>query len=401
MKRSYLDHNATSPLRPAARAALTVELGSAALLGNPSSAHAEGRRARRLLEDARESIAALLGAERDGVVFTSGGSEANTQTLSLARGGHVITTRIEHPSILANLAESAAEDAAPTTTDVIPAGGLPIWLDLDAVGRVDGDGSDELALASSEGGPALWTVALANHETGVIQDVARLAAQARAAGVLTHTDASQAVGRIPVSFAELDVDLMTVCAHKFGGPPGIGALVLRRGTGVPALVRGGGQEAGQRAGTEACLLASAFAAGLDEALTCLPEHSTRWSGWRDTLLSQLRQLIPELQLNSPPNDGLPNTLNVSFPGRDGQALVHRLDLEGVGVSHGSACASGSLEPSPVIRQITGDESRARSAVRISFGWNNIDADVDRLVAAVSRLLRDARSHPSVSSPGSS
>jgi cysteine desulfurase len=367
VKRLYLDHNATCPLRPGAREVLASWLEQP-ILGNPSSVHADGRLARRWLEDARESLAADLGCGRDELVFTSGGTESNALALASADPAcAVLYAPTEHPSITRSLAER----------------GRAIALPLDAEGRVHAASLGECAgvagrtgAAGLAGGrPAFLSVALANHETGVLQDVAALAEAAHALGAAVHCDASQAFGKLPLAFRDLGVDLMTVSAHKLGGPTGIGALVVRAGYPLAPLLRGGSQESGLRAGTEPAALARAFAAATREAIADLPRALVRWSRWTEALLSTLRNLEPSVQLNSPASGRLANTLNASFPGRSGSALVQRLDLEDVSVSHGSACASGAARPSPVLLAMGLDEDRARAAVRISVGPANDDADI--------------------------
>ncbi|HEX5010259.1 MAG TPA: aminotransferase class V-fold PLP-dependent enzyme [Planctomycetota bacterium] len=366
MRRLYFDHNATCPLRANARAALR-EAGELPL-GNPSSAHAEGRRARRLLEEARERLAAVAGCARDEVVFTSGGTESNALALR-AGEGVVLHAPIEHPSVLRPLAARGGARALP----------------VDRWGRVDPG-----AIARAAGGerPALLSVALANHETGVVQDGAALARAAHAAGARVHCDASQALGKWPLSFRDLDADLLTLSAHKVGGPPGVGALLVRKGTPLAPLLLGGEQEGGARAGTEAAALARAFAAAAEEAEAERAEAAARWSAWIAMLRTGLATLEPAMQWNSPDDDVLPNTLNASFPGRSGAVLVQRLDLEGVAVSHGSACATGSRQPSPVLLALGADERRARAAVRFSVGPTNVEGDVEELLARIARVLRD-------------
>ena len=367
MRRIYLDHNATCPLRANAREALAA--AEELPLGNPSSAHEEGRRARRLLEEARERLAAAVGCARDELVFTSGGTESNVLALRAAGDGLVLHAPIEHPSVLRPLAARGAARALP----------------VDGWGRVD-----PAAIARTAGGerPALLSVALANHETGVVQDVAALARAAHAAGALAHCDASQALGKWPLSFRDLDADLVTLSAHKLGGPPGVGALLVRKGTPLVPLLLGGEQEGGARAGTEPAALAVAFAAAAEEAVAQRAAAAARWRAWIAALRAGLRELEPALQWNSPEDEVLPNTLNASFPGRSGAVLVQRLDLEGVAVSHGSACATGSRQPSPVLLALGADERRARGALRFSVGPANAEGDVDEALARLRRALRD-------------
>lgn len=370
-ERLYLDHNASAPLVPAAREALHRALGHAG--GNPSSAHLEGRAARRLIEDARELIAARLGAPRDAVVFTSGGTEANALGLASAPpGGSLVVLATEHPSLLAGAAAR---------------GSLTPWL-VDAEGRArfEADGAPPAAVRDAR--PQLVAASLANHETGTLQDRAGFERAARSLGAALLLDACQAVGRMPVAFDASGASLMSVASHKIGGPSGIGALLVGGRRPSPVL-RGGGQEDGLRAGTESAWLAPAFAAALDDAVGQLEQRRARWSRLRARLIDALADLPADVVVNSP-RDGLPNTLNVSFLGRPGPALVRRLDLEGVAVSHGAACATGSSLPSPVLlAQGLGDE-RARSCVRISFGPEHDEHHVDRLIDALRRTMDDVR-----------
>jgi len=366
MRRLYLDHNASCPLRPEARAAMQEALEDP-LAGNPSSAHADGRRARARLEAARETLAAMLDCSRDELVFTSGGTESNTLALGTAAPHeHVLYAPIEHPSLLEPLRDRPHAVAL----------------------RVDGNGlidPDELPRHAPLR-PSLVTAALANHELGVVQDLPRLVAAAHALGARFHCDASQAAGRLPLSFRALGVDLMTVSAHKLGGPVGIGALVVRIGTPLRALLRGGEQEGGLRAGTEAVALAAGFAAAASRATVELPVAAPRWRAWCAALRSEIARMEPDAVFNSPAHDGLPNTLNVSFPGRPGSSLVYRLDIEGASVSHGSACASGSLKPSPVLLACGASDDRARGALRISFGPVNSPDDLAEFGPRLARAL---------------
>jgi cysteine desulfurase len=375
MRRLYFDHNATCPLRECARDALR-RCWEEPLAGNPSSVHAEGRLARRWLEEARERLAAVLDCHRDEVVFTSGGTESNSTALAgIEPDRWILHSPIEHPSVLAPLARRGHVRALP----------------------VDDEGHVDPGAVSAAGAlrPALVSIGLANHETGVVQDLAALAAAAHAAGAAFHCDASQAFGKLPLSVRALDVDLLTVSAHKLGGPVGIGALVVRRGRPLRALLAGGEQEGGLRAGTEAAALASAFAAAAEEAIARLPVDGATWARWTTRLRATIAAEEPSVRFNSPERGALPNTLNASFPGRPGGALVQRLDLEGVAVSHGSACASGSRRPSPVLLATTRDDERARSALRISVGPANSEADVLEFPARLVRALRGVAVRASV------
>jgi cysteine desulfurase len=355
VKRLYLDHNASCPMRASAREAL-LDCLEQPVVGNPSSAHADGRRARRWLEDARESLAALLDCARDELIFTSGGTESNALALASADPAWpVLHAATDHPSVIRALASHPRARALP----------------VDATGHL----GESAITACGNSRPSLLSVALANHETGVVQDVRALADAAHAVGARAHCDASQAFGKLPLSFREAGVDLLTVSAHKLGGPPGIGALVVRRGCELQPMLRGGAQESGLRAGTESAALARAFAAAAEDAVRGLHDACQRWRRWTDELLAAIGALEPSIRLNSAAAGGLANTLNVSFPGRSGSALVQRLDLLGVSISHGSACASGAAQPSPVLLAMGLDEHVARGAVRISVGHANVDADL--------------------------
>ena len=381
MRRLYLDHNASSPLRPGAAALARRLLGGdpdggdrspAGLGGNPSSAHAEGRDGRRQLEQARERLAALVGCEPDELVFTSGGSESNVWALKAGEPGWIRrVAATEHPSVLDPARRSPRHEV----------------LAVDSRGLL----ADPAAAVPADGEPAVVSVARANHETGVLQDVAALAAARdgagpSAGGLVLHCDATQAFGRLPLDVAALGADLVTLSAHKLGGPVGVGALVVRRGTPLEPLHPGGPQEGGLRAGTESVLLAQLFAEAAEEAAAAREEEARRHREWVAQVREGIAEREPGAIFLSPTDDCLPNTLCVAFPGRPGPSLVHRLDLEGVAVSHGSACASGSLEPSPVVLAMGHDEDVARSCVRISFGHTNVDGDVERLLEHLARAL---------------
>jgi len=349
--RAYLDWNATAPVRPEARAAI-----AAALLetGNPSSVHEAGRRARALVEDARESVARLVGAGPNQIVFTSGGSEANALAL---HGQRVLASQIEHDSVRVH----AAAPVAVTAAGVV---------DLDDL---------EAKLGSSER-PTLVSVMLANNETGAIQPLAEIVRIARAHGALVHTDAAQAAGRIPVDFLGLGADLMTVSAHKLGGPQGIGALVLGERASVAPLIGGGGQERGRRAGTENVPGIAGFGAAATAAMV------TDWSAvraLRDDLEQQAIDLGAEIFADETMR--LPNTSCLRLPGIAAETLVIALDLEGVAVSAGAACSSGKVRPSPVLRAMGAGDEAAGQAVRVSLGWTTAAAEIDLFIAALGRI----------------
>jgi cysteine desulfurase len=370
VKRLYFDHNASSPLRESARKAFETWLRDPPS-GNPSSAHAEGRSARRQLEDARERLCHLLGCGPDELVFTSGGTESNAWVFHDRRT--VAVGALEHPSVL-----------EPATTS-----SSCRLLAPDAWGA-----AHLIPLTQTLEGVELASVALANHETGLVQDVAALTHGVRDHELLVHSDASQAFGRIPVDVGDLGVDLLTVSAHKLGGPVGLGALVVRNGAPLEPMLRGGPQEGGRRAGTEPALLVQMFAAAAEEAVARQEEEANRHRAWIEQLTEVVVDCEPEAIFPSSGGERLPNTLCAVLPGRSGQSLVHRLDLEGVSVSHGSACASGSLEPSPVLLALGFPEELARSSVRISVGHTNTDDDVEEFVERFRSVLRSVPPRPS-------
>ncbi|MGJ4947513.1 cysteine desulfurase family protein [Bradyrhizobium sp. HKCCYLS20291] len=368
--RIYLDWNATTPLRPEARQALIAAMD---LVGNPSSVHAEGRKARRLMEDAREVIARGLGAVARRVVFTSGGTEANVLALSpglKAPAGAVarlLVSAIEHASVL------AGGRFAPDAVQTIP---------VDSSGVVDLRRLDELLVG---GPPALVSVMAANNETGVLQPVSQVADIVRQAGGLLHVDAIQAFGKIPLDINQMGADLVTLSAHKIGGPKGVGAMVL--GTGIEdaiPVLRGGGQERGRRAGTENVAGIAGFGAAAASALATLQVDLARISGLRDRLEAGLRG-TPELTVFSAEAARLPNTTLFTAPGMKAETAVIGFDLAGIAVSSGSACSSGKVQPSHVLEAMGVGSAAAQGAVRLSLGWSTTSAEVDRALEAWRRL----------------
>lgn len=366
--RVYLDGNATEPLRPEARAAVVAALDT---LGNPSSIHGDGRAARKLLEDARETIATRFGGSARNLVFTSGGTEANAIAIrGLARGGRVWRGATEHAAVIA----AAGDDA----------GVLP----------VDGDGriviaALEAVLASEK--PALVSVMLANNETGTVQPVGEIAQLCRTAEVPFHIDAVQGAGRLPTDLSAIGADGITLSAHKLGGPPGAGALLL---TGDAAdrlqpLVLGGGQERGRRGGTHALPNIAGFAAA---ALACQPEASSRLAPWRDAM--EQAAVAAGAVIVGGGADRLPNTTCLALPGARSEAQVIALDLAGISVSAGAACSSGKVARSHVLEAMGVGEFSAQ-AIRVSLPWNATAADAAAFIAAyqamAARMLRHA--HP--------
>jgi len=349
----YLDHNATTPVRPEAAEAVA---GALVLTGNPSSVHRHGRMARRLVEDARERVAALVGAGVAEVVFTGGGTEANALAVRGAGRSRVLVSSIEHVSVL-----DAFESAEP----------IPV----DGDGIVDLDALEAMLSASTV--PALVSVMLANNETGVVQPVAAVAALARRYGALTHCDAVQAPGRIGVDIKELGVHMMSLSAHKIGGPTGIGALIVTDEVPLAATVRGGGQERGRRAGTENVSGIAGFAAAAEAAGA--GDDTASLARLRDRLERGVRELVSATRIFGWGAPRLPNTSCFSMPGVASETQVMALDLGGVAVSAGSACSSGKVAPSHVLRAMRVEDDHAACAVRVSFGWTNVEQDVDRFL----------------------
>lgn len=353
---SYLDYNATAPLRPAvlARMVEVLQLG-----GNASSVHGAGRRARRIVEEARAALAHALGCAADGVVFTGSGSEANNLAIAGCGRRRVVISAVEHDSV-----RQAADGAA-----TVP---------VDGNGIIDLGALDRLLAAGTE--PALVSVMLANNETGALQPVAEASAIARRHGALVHCDAVQALGKVEVGLDALGVDYLSVSAHKIGGPQGVGALAVRPGTPLRALIRGGGQERGRRAGTENVAAIAGFGVAVREATS----HMNEWKAvrvLRDAAESRLKALAPEAAIMSAGAERLPNTLCIALPGVEAQTQLMALDLAGIAVSAGSACSSGKVHASHVLEAMGVTPALARSAIRVSLGWQSTMQDVDRLVAA--------------------
>ena len=380
MPRLYFDHNATSPLRPEARAEL--ERGLDADLGNPSSVHASGRRARMVIDEARERVAAALGVAEGEVVFTGGGTEAIGLALRgaaarLEPGRAMATSAIEHAAVLETL--RGLRDAR----------GLELLeLGVDAAGSID---PDAVARACADARVGLLSVAIANNEIGVVQDLAALreALAERGAAPIVHTDAVQALGRIPIDLAGWGADLATFSAHKVGGPTGVGVLVARGGAIEPGA-DGGGQEMGFRAGTENTAAIAAAAVAIELAVLEQPAYAARTRGLTEALWAGIHAELPDARLLGPPIEDaarrLPNTANV-LTDEGGDLLLARLDLEGVEASAGSACASGSIEPSHVLLALGLDEGGARRGLRLSLGRTTEADAVEQLVDIVCRTCR--------------
>jgi cysteine desulfurase len=370
-ERIYLDWNATTPLRREAREAMAAAWD---LTGNPSSVHAEGRHARRLVEDARASVAGAVGALPRNVVFTSGGTEANALALTpaLHRGSaapveRLVVSAVEHPSVLAGgrFRHEAIEIAKVRRSGV---------LDLDHL-RTLLDGKS----------PALVSLMLANNETGAVQPVVEAAEIVHTAGGLLHVDSIQAFGKISFNISELGADLMTLSAHKIGGPKGVGALILADGLqGLEPLLRGGGQEFSRRAGTENVAGIAGFGAAVKAAMASSANDTVRLEGQRGRLENGLRETAGVI-IFSEDAPRLPNTTLFTVPGLKAETAVIGFDLEGIAVSSGSACSSGKVQPSHVLESMGFSAEMAKGAVRLSLGWSTEDEDINRCLEAWRKL----------------
>lgn len=369
--RVYLDWNATTPLRAGARAAM---LAAYDLIGNPSSVHAEGREARRLVEDARAALAAAVGALPRNVVFTSAGTEANALALSPGLRGpsgrpvqRLLVSAIEHASVLSGGRFPADRIAQVKVT---------------RSGVVD---LNHLRTLLSDGPPALVSIMAANNETGAIQPVAEAAGIVHEAGGLLHVDAIQVLGKITFNINAIGADLATFSAHKIGGPKGIGALVVAEGiTGLEPVLRGGGQELNRRAGTENVAGIAGFGAAVKAALQALPEDMERMVSLRDRLENGIRAMAGATVF-SDDVERLPNTVLFTAPGLKAETAVIGFDLEGIAVSSGSACSSGKVQPSHVLSAMGFDPATAQGAVRLSLGWSTGPDDINTTLEAWRKL----------------
>ncbi|WP_119678115.1 cysteine desulfurase family protein [Indioceanicola profundi] len=352
----YLDWNATAPLRPEARAALIACMEE---VGNPSSVHGFGRAARRRVEDAREAVARLAGATSADVIFTGSGTEANNLALRVKGRARLIVSATEHAAVL-----DAASDA-----EVVPVGPKGL-VDLEALERV----------LAADSGPALVSIQAVNNETGVIQPLAEVVRIAKAQGALVHSDAVQAVGRIPFDMGALGLDMATLSAHKIGGPQGVGALVARPGLMLDPLLRGGGQERRIRAGTENVAGIAAFGAAAAAALEGLDNY-TRLAVLRDGLEERVREAAPDAVIFGADAPRVANTSCIALPGLTAETQLMAFDLAGIAVSSGAACSSGKVRASHVLTAMGAPVELAGSAIRVSLGWSSTSEEVDRFIQA--------------------
>jgi cysteine desulfurase len=380
----YLDHAATTPMVPAAVEAMTAHLLD---VGNPSSLHASGRHARRIVEESRETIAQALNCRPGEVVFTSGGTEADNLALKgiywSRRSGdprrtRILSTSIEHHAVLDPLHWLAAEEGA--EVELLPVDGQA-RLDVDAL---------RAAVERDPGSVALISVMWANNEVGTIEPIDEVVAIAAAHGIPVHTDAVQAVGAVPVDFAKSGVDALTLTGHKVGGPYGVGALIVRREVEVTALVHGGGQERDIRSGTIDTPAIAGFAAAVELAVKHQPEHATRVSAFRDDLVRRVIEAVPDAHLHGDPDHRLPGNAHLGFPGCEGDSLLMLLDARGIECSTGSACSAGVPQPSHVLLAMGCADEAARHSLRFSLGHTSTQADVDALVEAIGPCVERAR-----------
>jgi cysteine desulfurase len=368
--RTYLDYNATSPLRPVARDAM---LGAMDAVGNPSSVHAEGRRARAMVETAREQVAALVGAKPLEVVFTSGATEANAWVINAGGWDTIFACDVEHESVRTPLKECRSR-----INDVpVDANGVAI------VAAIAGG-----VLCGPSVGRTLVILQVANNETGVVQPVADVAHFAREHGLIMHTDAVQAAGRLSLDMAALGVDTMSLSAHKLGGPKGVGALIIRDGTKLGNLISGGGQERRRRGGTENVVGIAGFGAAAEAAVAELAKIE-QMRGLRDRL--EREALATGASIVGAGVTRLANTTCLAFAGLSAETLVIKFDLRGIAISAGSACSSGKVGTSHVLAAQGLDPALARSAIRISLGWNTSDSDVDAFLKVWADIVQSNRS----------
>ena len=386
--RIYLDHNATTPVDPAAAQAMMRALQN--LFGNASSVHYYGQQAKAAIDTARSAVAALIGAEPSEVIFTSGGTESDNfairgaaEALEATGRKHLITSGIEHEAVI-NTFKALARRGWKAT-----------YLSLDATGIVSPDRLREAMTDDT----ALVSIMHANNEIGTIQPIADLAQIAHERGALFHTDAVQTAGKIPVNVRTLGIDLLSLSGHKFYGPKGAGALWVRRGVRLSPFLAGGKQERNRRAGTENVpgVIGMGVAAGL--ALENMPEKAARLSTLRDRLEQGILAAVANTDVNGAREPRVPNTSNISFDRVEAESLLIALDLEGIAVSTGSACSSGTLEPSHVLKAMNLSNHRAQNSIRFSLGTGNTEEEIDRVIAILPKLVTKLRSLSAVGARG--
>ncbi|MFC4334504.1 cysteine desulfurase family protein [Salininema proteolyticum] len=380
---AYLDHAATTPMRPEA---LDAYVEAARHLGNASSLHRAGREARRMVEEARESLGEALGAKPSEIVFTGSGTEANNLAVKglhwarrTAERDHVVSTAFEHHAV-SDVVHWLADHESARTTEI----------------GVTDEGhllADDLTRLLDEEGETVTVVStmMANNEVGTVQDLGPVVAAAERHGVPVHADAIQAVGHLPVDFAATGLTALTLSGHKLGGPTGTGALLIKKATPVTALLHGGGQERDIRSSTLDVAGIRALTKAVETATAELEAEARRLTALRDQLIARVREAVPEAVLNGDPDRRLPGNAHLSFPGCEGDALLMLLDAAGVECATGSACSAGVAQPSHVLLAMGRSEDTARSSLRFSLGWSTTQEDVDALLAALPDAVKRARS----------
>ena len=386
--RIYLDHNATTPVDPAAAQAMMRALQD--LFGNASSVHYYGQQAKAAIDTARSAVAALIGAEPSEVIFTSGGTESDNLAIRGAAEAlegtgrrHLITSGIEHEAVI-NTFKALAKRGWKTTVLPLDSTGIV------SPGRLSEAMTDDTALVS---------IMHANNEIGTVQPIAALAEIAHAGGALFHTDAVQSAGKIPVNVRILGVDLLSLSGHKFYGPKGAGALWVKRGVRLSAFLAGGKQERNRRAGTENVPGLVGMGAAATHALQRMPAESIRLAAVRDRLEEGILQSVSRTEVNGAREPRVPNTSNISFDRIEAESLLIALDLEGIAVSTGSACSSGTLEPSHVLKAMGLSQHRAQNSIRFSLGADNTEAEIDRVIEVLPRIVTKLRSLSAVGARG--
>lgn len=379
MNRIYLDHAATTPLSHTVLEKMLPFF--TVFYGNASAVYATGREARKAVENARRQTAAALGAEPREILFTSGGSESDNLAIKgtayalKEKGNHIITTAIEHPAVLKTCRWLESEGFQ--VTYILP----------DNTGRIDPDQIRNAVRKDT----ILISVMTANNEIGTIEPVNRIGEIAWENGIVFHTDAVQAVGSIPVDVNYFNADLLSLSAHKFCGPKGIGALYIRQGTRISGLIHGGEQERGLRAGTENLPGIIGLGQAIEEATEKLYDHAQRSQALRDRLINGILEQIPDTFLNGTMEERLPNNCSIFFDRIDGEALLLRLDLAGIAASSGSACTSGSQQISHVLRAIGMTDAQAKGSLRLTVGFENTEAEIDETVNVLKDIVEDLRS----------
>jgi cysteine desulfurase len=385
-RKIYLDHNATTPLHPEVKKAMTEAMDN---FGNPSSLHEFGRAAKGALEKSRETVASFIGAQPDELIFVGSGSEANNTVLNIFACqcklckhdclSDIITSEIEHPCII-----ETAKCLRERQVNIA-------YMGPDEFGKID---SEKLKSMAGKG-TGLVSVMTANNEIGTIHDVKKMAEIAHKSGALFHTDAVQAVGKIPVNVTDTNVDFLTLSGHKIYGPKGVGAIYAKKGVEFCPFIRGGHQERGRRAGTENTPGIIGLAKAIEmRALEMERDHKIL-SGLKAMLKVGIEKSIKDVKFNGHPDDCLPNTLNVSFEGAEGEAILLYLDLEGIAISTGSACASGSLDPSHVLLATGLSPERAHGSVRFSMGRSTSEKDISYVLEVLPGVIEKVRSMSTV------